>query len=130
MGEFGKYLKEKRIEKNVSVREMARFLGISVSYLSELETGNKLPPNSSREKYGDLIERIIDYLKLNSTESKKMHDLADSELSSKGYLSNDIADYINKVPEAMMALRKAKDANFTNKQWSIIIKNINKESRR
>lgn len=130
MGEFGKFLKEKRIERNISVREMAKFLGISISYISELETGNKLPPNSSKEKYGDLIEKIISYLNLSDNEAKRLHDLADSELGSKGYLSNDIADYINKVPEAMVALRKAKDANLSDKQWSDIINNINKANRR
>ena len=127
MSEFGKYLKEKRCEKGITTRTMAKDLKVSVSYISELESGTKLPPNSTRKEYGDLIQRIIDYLKLDNEEAAKMHSLADSELGSKGYLSNDMTDYVNKVPAAMAALRKAKDADISESQWYEFIKQLDKK---
>ena len=53
MGEFGKYISNKRKEKGISLRTMAKDLDISISYLSDLEQGNKMPPNSSKDKYKD-----------------------------------------------------------------------------
>ena len=42
MSEFSDYLKEKRIERNITLRKMATDLNISVSYLSDIENGKKL----------------------------------------------------------------------------------------
>lgn len=127
MGEFGNYLKEKRIEKKISTRTMAKDLNVSVSYISELESGVKLPPNSSKEKYDNLLDKISSYLQLTLDESNKLRNFADSELGAKGYLSTDMVDYINKFPVAMAALRKAKDANLSESEWNDIIKEMDKK---
>ena len=41
MNKFGEYLKEKRMEKGLSTRNMANELQVSVSYISELESGKR-----------------------------------------------------------------------------------------
>lgn len=125
--EFGKFLKEKRINKGISVRAMASKLDISVSYLSELESGVKLPPNSSKKGYGDLIQRIIEYLELNQEDENKMRELADSVLGSNGYMPNDMTKYVEDMPLAMAALRKAKNANLSESQWQKIIEQMDKK---
>ncbi len=127
MNEFGKYLKEKRNEKGITTRTMAKDLDISVSYFSELESGAKLPPNSNKKDYGDLIQRIINYLELDEESSNKMHELADSVLGSNGYMPNDMTDYVKNMPVAMAALRKAKDADISESQWQEIIKQMDKK---
>ena len=81
-------------------------------------------PNSKEEKYNNLIEKIGECLSLTKEESEKLRNLADSDLGAKGYLSNDMTDYIENVPLAMAALRKAKDANLTESEWNEIIKKI------
>lgn len=121
MGQFGEYLKNKRKEKNITTRQMSRDLEIAVSYISELESGVKLPPNSSKKEYSNLLDKIILYLDLNDEESIKLKELADMELGSKGYLSSDIMSYIDTVHEAMIALRKAKNANLTTDDWNNIL---------
>lgn len=126
MSRFGDYLKEKRLEKMKTTRNMASDLGVSVSYISELESGVKMPPNSKDEKYNNLVDRIASYLELTEEESSKLRNLADSDLGAKGYLSNDMTDYVNNVPLAMAALRKAKDANLSDSEWNEIIENMNK----
>lgn len=127
MNEFGKYLKEKRNEKGITTRTMAKDLDISVSYFSELESGAKLPPNSNKKDYGDLIQRIINYLELDEESANKMHELADSVLGSNGYMPNDMTDYVKNMPVAMAALRKAKDADISESQWQEIIKQMDKK---
>lgn len=125
MSKFGEYLKEKRLERGVTTRGLAKDLEVSVSYISELESSVKMPPNSKEEKYNNLIERISKYLKLSDEEYNTLRNLADSELGAKGYLSSDMTEYINNVPLAMTALRKAKDANLSETEWSKIIESMN-----
>ncbi len=127
MSRFGDYLKEKRLEKGITTRNMASDLGVSVSYISELESGVKMPPNSKEEKYNNLVDKIASFLELNEEESSRLRNLADSDLGAKGYLSTDMTDYINNVPLAMAALRKAKDAHLSDSEWNEIIENMDKK---
>ena len=45
---FGIYITEKRIEKEIGLREMADILDISPSYFSDIEKGRRNPPNLSK----------------------------------------------------------------------------------
>ena len=114
MGEFGKYISNKRKEKGISLRTMAKDLDISISYLSDLEQGNKMPPNSSKDKYKDLIMGIMEYLEMNDEDKQICLNYADNDLIKKGYVSNDITNYLEQTPLASVALRKAKDLNYSN----------------
>lgn len=127
MGEFGNFISNKRKEKGISLRMMAKDLNISISYLSDLEQGNKMPPNSSNEKYRDLIINIIDYLNMDDTDKEKCLNCADNDLAKKGHISNDITDYIGQTPLASVALRKAKDLNYSDEDWKRIIDNFDKK---
>ena len=90
MSEFSEYLRGKRIEKNITLRKMAKDLEISVSYLSDIESGHKMAPNSKDDKYKNLIEDITAYLKLNDVEKEQLVMLADRDLADHGHISNDI----------------------------------------
>lgn len=127
MGEFGNFISSKRKEKGISLRMMAKDLNISISYLSDLEQGNKMPPNSSNEKYRDLIINIIDYLNMDDTDKEKCLNFADNDLAKKGHISNDITDYIGQTPLASVALRKAKDLNYSDEDWKRIIDSFDKK---
>lgn len=124
MSEFSDYLKGKRIEKNITLREMAKDLNISVSYLSDIESGHKMAPNSKDDKYKNLIDDISKYLELNEIEKSKFVELADMDLADRGHISNDITNYIGQTPLASVALRKAKETNLTNDDWERIIENM------
>lgn len=126
MGDFGNFISTKRKENGISLRTMAKDLNISISYLSDLEQGNKMPPNSSNEKYRDLITNIISYLKMNDTDKEMCLNFADNDLIKKGHISNDITNYMEQTPLASVALRKAKDLNYSDDDWKKIIDNFNK----
>lgn len=124
MGEFGNFISKKRKEKEISLRTMAKDLNISVSYLSDLEQGNKLPPNSTKDNYKDLMMLIMDYLELSDEEKSNCQLFADNDLVKKGYVSNDITNYMGQTPLANVALRKAKDLNYSDDDWKKIIEKI------
>ena len=127
MSEFSDYLKEKRIERNITLRKMATDLNISVSYLSDIESGHKMAPNSKDDKYKNLIDDISKYLKLHESENKKLVELADKDLADRGHISNDITNYIGKTPLAGVALRKAKETNLTDEDWERIIEHMDRK---
>lgn len=124
MSGFSDYLKEKRIEKDITLRKMAKDLNISVSYLSDIESGHKMAPNSKDDKYKNLIDDISKYLELNEIDKSKLVELADMNLADRGHISNDITNYIGQTPLASVALRKAKETNLTNDDWERIIENM------
>lgn len=47
---FGEALREKRIEKGFSLRKFAQLVGVSPTYLSQVEQGNVDPPTADRAK--------------------------------------------------------------------------------
>lgn len=124
MSGFSEYLREKRMEKNITLRKMAKDLGISVSYLSDIESGHKMAPNSKEDKYKNLIEDITVYLELNNSDKEKLVMLADRDLVEHGHISNDITSYMGVTPLASVALRKAKETNLTDADWERIIRNM------
>jgi transcriptional regulator with XRE-family HTH domain len=126
MKEFGKYLKEKRNNKKITLRQASEGLKVSISYLSDLENGEKLPPNSKQSEYSDFMDRLISFYELNENERKEIIELADKDLVSSGHVSNDITSYMGDTPMATVALRTAKEKNLSDEEWRKIIENMNK----
>ncbi len=47
---FGQMLREKRLEKKISLRRFAKLSGVSPTYLSQVEQCNVMPPTADRVK--------------------------------------------------------------------------------
>lgn len=118
-GEFGKYIAEKRLEKDVKLKPIAERLGVSVTYLSDIIKGRRNPP----DKGG--LEILAKMLCLNETEIAKMFDLAGRE---RNQVSPDLTDYImdENLPNARVAFRKAKNANLGDDFWQEVSDFIDK----
>jgi predicted transcriptional regulator len=72
--DFGKLIRNLRIDKAVFMGEMAKALGISAAYLSSVETGEK--PCSAK-----VLGKIIDYFNLDDKAAIKLREL--SEVSGR-----------------------------------------------
>lgn len=72
---FGQYLRAIRQARGVSVRQMAKAVEKTATYISDIEQGNNRPPEK------ELLEKIIDRLGLDDyTEVRtKLYDLAARE---------------------------------------------------
>lgn len=58
---FGQALREKRIEKGYSLRKFAKMVGISPTYLSQVEQLNVDPPTADRVKrMAEILEENVD----------------------------------------------------------------------
>ncbi len=96
---FGIYITEKRIEKEIGLREMAKLLNISPSYFSDIEKGRRNPPDLSK------IKEIAQKLQLSVQE---MDDLIDIASETRGEIPMDLNDYIKENDIVKISLRKAR----------------------
>lgn len=74
---FGKALRRERLERGTTLGEMAEALGISSSFLSQVETGKKALTDT-------FVRKVINYFELNTSEQNALwRDAASSRAVSQ-----------------------------------------------
>lgn len=116
---FGSFLIEKRMDQELSARQIANALGISAVYMCDIEKDRRPAP-------ADMLKNLPRILQLSETETNFMHDLA---AKSRNSVSADLPEYIMEKDIVRAALRTAKKHNITDKQWEDFIKRITKDSK-
>jgi len=119
-GEFGAYIAQKRIEKDVKLKPIAEKLGVSVTYLSDIIKGRRNPPDI------DGLEALAEILGLSEKEKNVMLDFAGRE---RNQVSPDLPEYImdETLPNARVALRRARNAKLGDDFWEEVNKIIDKK---
>lgn len=107
---FGKFIKEKRTLQGKSIRNFAKEIGISAAYLSDVENGNRYPP----QKYLSVLK---DKLGLSDEETEIFYDLVGQDIGN--YI--DINVYLKDNENARKALRLAIQKNMTSLDWQKVI---------
>lgn len=120
MGEFGDFIKDKRLAIGLSLRGFANAIGKAPSYISDIEKGNRNP----NEK--DLLDSIVKILNLSSDDSAKLYDLAASQ--KRNELAHDVTEYVNEIKIAKVALRTAKEFNATEEDWQNFINKLKEKN--
>lgn len=123
MNKFGKFIKEKRKERDITLRAMADAMDFSAPYWSDIEKGRRNPPSI------DKLEEVAKILKLSQEEKECMIDLASED---RDEIPMDLPEYIKGSELARAALRKAKQLDETNKDitekaWEDFIKALDEE---
>ena len=120
-GEFGAFIAQKRLEKDVKLRPIAEKLGVSVTYLSDIIKGRRNPPDI------DGLEALATALNLNEEERETMLDLAGRE---RKQVSPDLPEYImdESLPNARVVLRRAKRQSLGDDFWLEVNKIIDKRN--
>ena len=85
---FGALIRRKREAREIGLREMAKLIGVSPTYLSKIERDEFPPPAEDKVK---AIAKIIECD-------------ADDLLARAGRVSSDISDIIKRHPVALAAL--------------------------
>ncbi|MFR4582334.1 MULTISPECIES: helix-turn-helix domain-containing protein [Eubacteriales] len=119
-GEFGEYIAQKRLEKDVKLKPIAEKLGVSVTYLSDIIKGRRNPPDI------DGLEALAEILGLTEEEKNIMFDLAGRE---RNQVSPDLPEYImdETLPNARVALRRARNAKLGDDFWKEVNRIIDKK---
>ena len=115
---FGDFLIAKRMEREMSARQLAIKLDFSAVYICDIEKNSRPVPD-------EILEKLPLLLHLNEAETEEMYDLA---ARSRHTVSADLPEYIMEKDIVRAALRTAKKHNVTDKQWEDFIRRITKES--
>ena len=105
---FGDYLKHKREEKQISLRELARRLELSAPFLSDVENNRRTPLTEER------LATLVDVLSLSKAEAAEMYDIVGQQ---KGLLPPDLNPYVNNRPYVNAALRTARNLEANEEDW-------------
>ena len=90
---FGTLIRTTRINLNIGLREFAKIIGISATYISKMEVGDYAPPSEER------IKKMAETLKLDK----------DELLAMAGKISSDLQEIIASQPKLYASfLRRAK----------------------
>jgi len=115
---FGEYVRKKRLDdpRELMLSDIARLIGISITYLSDIEAGRKKPFKAEG------IEAFCDFLGLGEKEKAHIYDLAAKE---KNAVPADIEDVLMYEPIgelARFALRQSNAGNITEADWKRFIR--------
>ena len=118
---FGEFLTEKREERDLTLREMARQMEISAPFLSDVEKNRTAPLTKDR------LDKVAEILHLDADEKTTMYDLVGKQRNT---VAPDLPDYImdESLPNARVALRRAKCQNLGDDFWQEVNKIIDKRS--
>ena len=121
---FGVFLKEKRQEKNISLRELSDKANVVHTYIAKIENGSKPPPSD------DVMIRLAKGLNLDDESSEIFFDLAAKckriNDDKNFYLPADISEYLLNEDNAKKLIRKASKLSNSNEFWNEILKQIEK----
>ena len=113
---FGLLIRETRIKKGFSQRDLAGKIGVAPSYLNDIEKEKRSAPKQI------VIKKIARLLKININ---TLNDLAGI---SKGTVAPDIKDYIDSNPRVASLIRTIKENNLDEDQIEKIENLFNKNN--
>lgn len=117
---FGEYLKQKRLDKEITLRGFAKLVDISPVYLCDLEKGRKAAPSM------EVMQKMVSKLALNKEESERFYDLAALEQTAKNPIPKDLNAFLKDNRVIVSALRTAKDLHATDEEWQDFIDKLRK----
>lgn len=117
---FGEYLKQKRLDKEITLRGFAKLVDISPVYLCDLEKGRKAAPSM------EVMQKMVSKLALNKEESERFYDLAALEQTAKNPIPKDLNAFLIDNRVIVSALRTAKDLDATDEEWQDFIDKLRK----
>ena len=105
---FGSFIREKRLDRHMTILELARALEISNPYWCDIEKGNRNPPDFEK------LEKLAALLELTPEEKGVMMDLAGSY---REQAAPDLSAWILATPGLSTALRTARDMDVSPDEW-------------
>ena len=114
---FGELLAALREEHDFTLRELARQLGVSAPFLSDVEKNRSAPLTKDR------LDKVAEILHLNTGEKTAMFDLVGRQRNT---VAPDLPDYIMGRDYVAAALRTARDLNAGEAEWLKFVEDLKK----
>lgn len=110
---FGESLRQRREQLGISLRQMAKRVGMSAVYLSDIERGIRSAPSGINSKI-DYMSALSRELKLNESQKKVFETMARLSYMRNLKLSD---NYFNDNPSALKFFIIAVVENWDNEKW-------------
>ena len=114
---FGEFVRARRIELGISLRDLAEMLGITPAYLSDIERGNRRAPL-------EYLEQLAALLAIEESELEFFVDL--SGCTHKNW--PEINEYLASNKSARTAIRLARDKGLSDEEFLNMVLNMAKDS--
>ena len=108
---FGEYLRAVRRAKKISIRQLAKAVNKTPTYLSDIEKGNNKPPEK------ELLEKIIQELKLDDYQKLK-NTLFDLAAKERNDIPADIKEYLMSNKALLQIIRTAQEKPDGEQIWT------------
>lgn len=120
---FGDFIKHKRLSdpRELTLKDMSERLGISLSFLSDIENNRRKPFDKSK------IEKFAQVLNLSDEDKAKMYDLAARDRREVPSDIEDIMMYSEIGNMARLALRQSKAGILDEEDWKKLIRKKGKK---
>ena len=117
---YGQFLRSKRVSdgRELTLKDIAEELGVSVSFVSDVEQGRRKPYDEAK------TQKLIEFLKFSEDEVALMYDLAAKENSKIPRDLDDIMMYTEAGEMARFALRMTKKGVINDDDWKQFIRYI------
>ena len=117
---YGQFLKKKRVSdrRELTLRDVAEELGVSVSFVSDVEQGRRKPFDEEK------TQKLIDFLEFTEEDVALMYDLAARENSRIPRDLEDTMMYSEAGEMARYALRMTKKGVVNDDDWKNFIRYI------
>ncbi len=113
---FGSFLTQKRMEREITLREFARRIKVSPEYICNIEKSRRSAPGQ------EILERFAEVLDLSKSEREEMYDLAVHSKNTDNAVPEDLTGFLNDNRVVLTALRTAKEFDATDEEWEQFMK--------
>lgn len=110
---FGTYVKGRRSELDMTLKDFAISMNLSPAYISDIENGNRYAPLN-------YLDQAATILQVEDEEMNAFYDIAGCTHSNWP----DINEYLKDKPYARKAIRLARDKNMSGEEFLEIVKSL------
>ena len=114
---FGEFISQKRVEKQITLRKMADMLGVSAPFLTDVEKDRRNPFDMEK------LTQLAKILGLSNEERELMFNLAGKKRNA---VAPDLPEYIIERDYVSAALRTARDLDAGEEEWNQFVEELRK----
>lgn len=126
MSKLGEYLRNLRKQKGYSLRESQDLLGVSRTFICDLENGAPFPSGNKKGEKKNLVQKYIEVYELDEKQAEEFKLMIDESLlgKSSNNISADMVDYLKSNQVVQQVLRKAIEADLSEEEWNNFLERI------
>ena len=126
MSKLGEYLKQLRRGKDYSLRDAEKLLGVSRTFICDLENGAPFPSGNKKGEKTNLVQKYIEVYGLNEKEAENLKLMIDESLLGKtsNNISADVVNYLKSNQVVQQVLRKAIETDLNEEEWQKFLERI------